>query len=98
VKLLSSIDILKAKVNTYQDLFVDPQVQAMDAVHWVENDTLGRVPMATLCGQPAIATGERLTHSPHVGEHTREVLGQLGYDAREIERLDASGVVTCYGS
>src|SRR3954462_1940147 len=36
VKLLSSIDILKAKVNTYQDLFVDPQVKAIDAVHWVD--------------------------------------------------------------
>src|SRR3982751_3744958 len=62
LELLSSIDILKAKVNTYEDLFVDPQVQAIDAVHWVENDTLGRVPMATICGQPALATGDRLTH------------------------------------
>src|SRR6185295_19103771 len=34
VELLSSIDILKAKVNTYKDLFADPQVQAVDAVHW----------------------------------------------------------------
>src|SRR3982751_228969 len=62
VNLFSSIDILKAKVNTYTDLFADPQVQAVDAVHWVENDTLGRVPMATICGQPALATGDRLTH------------------------------------
>src|SRR3954471_16865405 len=31
VKLLSSIDILKAKVNSYTDLFADPQVQAVDA-------------------------------------------------------------------
>jgi crotonobetainyl-CoA:carnitine CoA-transferase CaiB-like acyl-CoA transferase len=31
VELLSGIDILKAKVNTYEDLFADPQVQAVDA-------------------------------------------------------------------
>ena len=31
VELLSGIDILKAKVNTYDDLFKDPQVQAVDA-------------------------------------------------------------------
>ena len=98
VDLLSSIDILKAKVNTYKDLFADAQVQAVDAVHWVENDTLGRVPMGTICGQRPPATGDPLTHSPHVGEHTRQILADLGYGASEIERLKDSGVVSCYGS
>ena len=96
VKLLSSIDILKAKVNTYTDLFADPQVQAVDAVHWVDNDTLGRVPMGTICGQRPPATGDRLAHSPHVGEHTREVLEGLGYEAGDIDKLTAEGVVECY--
>jgi crotonobetainyl-CoA:carnitine CoA-transferase CaiB-like acyl-CoA transferase len=95
-ELFSGIDILKAKVNTYQDLFADPQVQAIDAVHWVENDTLGRVPMGTLCGQRPPTSGDRLTHAPHLGEHTREILGEMGYGAADIERLTASGVVACY--
>jgi crotonobetainyl-CoA:carnitine CoA-transferase CaiB-like acyl-CoA transferase len=97
VELLSGIDILKAKVNTYGDLFADPQVQAVDAVRWVETDTLGRVPMGTICGQRPPATGDRLAHSPHLGEHTRDILAELGYGAGEIERLSASGVVDCYG-
>ena len=73
-------------------------MQAVDAVRWVENDTLGRVPMGTLCGQRPPATGDRLTHSPHVGEHTREILGELGYDASAIDALNASGVVACYAA
>ena len=96
VDLLSGIDILKAKVNTYEDLFKDPQVQAVDAVRWVENDTLGRVPMGTICGQRPPATGDRLTHAPHLGEHTQEILGELGYASADIEKLTASGVVACY--
>ena len=94
--LLSGIDILKAKVNTYDDLFVDPQVQSIDAVRWVENDTLGRVPMSNICGQHPLATGDRLAHAPHVGEHTREILGEMGYGGAEIERLGTAGVVGCY--
>jgi crotonobetainyl-CoA:carnitine CoA-transferase CaiB-like acyl-CoA transferase len=98
VDLLTGIDILKARVNTYEDLFADPQVQAMNAVRWVENDTLGRVPMGNICGQQAAASGEPLTHAPHVGEHTRAILGELGYASADIEKLGAAGVVGCYGA
>ena len=98
VALLTGIDILKAKVNTYEDLFADPQVQAMDAVRWVENDTLGRVPMGNICGQQAAASGDNLTHAPHVGEHTRAILGELGYASADIEKLGAAGVVGCHGA
>jgi len=96
MELLSGIDILKAKVNTFDDLFDDAQVKAIDAVRWVENDTLGRVPMSTICGQRPPATGDPLTHSPHLGEHTREILTEMGLGAGDIERLTASGVVDCY--
>ena len=95
MELLSGIDILKAKVNTYDELFTDLQVQAVDAVRRVENDSLGRVPMGTICGQRPPATGNPLTHAPHLGEHTREVLGEMGYRAGDIENLAASGVVCC---
>ena len=98
VALLTGIDILKAKVNTYEDLFADPQVQAMNAVRWVENDTLGRVPMGNICGQHAAASGDNLTHAPHVGEHTRAILGELGYASADIEKLGAAGVVGCHGA
>ncbi len=96
MELLSGIDILKAKVNTFDDLFDDAQVKAIDAVRWVENDTLGRVPMSTICGQRPPATGDPLTHSPHLGEHTREILTEMGFGAADIDRLTTSGVVDCY--
>jgi formyl-CoA transferase len=32
--------------------------------------------------------------APDLGEHNDEVLQELGFDAKEIERLRASGVIT----
>ena len=95
-QLISEADILNAKVQTHLDLFEDDQVQAVEALRWVENDTLGRVPMATIPGQPVPETGDRLTHSPHLGEHNAEVLGELGYSAAEIDALSAKGVLDAY--
>jgi crotonobetainyl-CoA:carnitine CoA-transferase CaiB-like acyl-CoA transferase len=54
------------------------------------------MPMGAICGQRTPATGDSLTHAPHLGEHTREVLGEMGFGAGEIEKLSASGVVACY--
>ena len=92
-KLISEADILNAKVQTHLDLFDDPQVRAVDALRWVENDTLGRVPMASVPGQPIPATDDPLTHSPHLGEHNEEVLTELGYSSEDIDALKAKGVI-----
>ena len=92
-KLISEADILNAKVQTHIDLFEDAQVQAVNAIRWVENDTLGRIPMATVPGQPISETGDRFTHSPHIGEHNEEVLTELGYSTLKIKNLKKKGVV-----
>ena len=92
-KLISEADILNAKVQSHIDLFEDTQVQAVNAIRWVENDTLGRIPMATVPGQPIPETDNRFTHSPHLGEHNDEVLMELGYGTSQIKDLKANGVV-----
>ena len=92
-KLISDADILNAKVQSHIDLFEDTQVQAVNAIRWVENDTLGRIPMATVPGQPIPETDNCLTHSPHLGEHNDEVLMELGYGTSQIKDLKANGVV-----
>ena len=92
-KLISEADILNAKVQSYIDLFEDTQVQAVNAIRWVENDTLGRIPMATVPGQPIPETDNRFTHSPHLGEHNDEVLMELGYGTSQIKDLKENGVV-----
>ena len=92
-KLISEADILNAKVQTHLDLLEDAQVQAVSALRWVENDTLGKVPMASIPGQPVPETGDRLTHSPHLGEHNEEILTELGYSAAEIDAMKLKGII-----
>ena len=59
----------------------------------LKNDTLGNIPMASIPGQPAPIAGDRLSHSPHVGEHNQEVLTELGYSSTDIEILKNKGII-----
>ena len=95
--LLSEIDVLHGRVHTHADLFEDPQVKAISALRWVDDPTLGTVPMASLPGQPAPVTGDRFTTSPRLGEHTREILAELGHDEAAVAGLIATGVAQAAG-
>jgi len=94
---LSDIDVLHGRVHTHADLFEDAQVEAVSALRWVDDPTLGTVPMANLPGQPSPATGDRFTLSPRLGGHTREILDELGHDASAVEALITNGVAQAAG-
>jgi crotonobetainyl-CoA:carnitine CoA-transferase CaiB-like acyl-CoA transferase len=92
-KDLNAADILNAPVNDYGNLFAEPQVEAIGAVRWVDHDTVGRVPMGSIAGIAAMTTENPLAHSPHIGQHSREILAGLGMSAKEIEALVGDGTV-----
>jgi crotonobetainyl-CoA:carnitine CoA-transferase CaiB-like acyl-CoA transferase len=75
------------------EVFADPQVEHLGLTQRVEHPTRGEVdvlrPPLTFSDTPArIRSGP-----PADGEHTREVLAELGYDATQIDALHASGAV-----
>jgi crotonobetainyl-CoA:carnitine CoA-transferase CaiB-like acyl-CoA transferase len=90
---LAAIDVLHAGIHTHRDLFENEQVKAVNALTWVEDPTFGRVPMASIAGQPSPRTGDRLSHSPSLGEHSREILSELGLTPARIQELTAAGTV-----
>jgi crotonobetainyl-CoA:carnitine CoA-transferase CaiB-like acyl-CoA transferase len=82
-------------VNRIGDMLADPQVKARDMVVETEHPKAGRV---KAIGHPIKFTGtpgEMKRPAPLLGEHTREVLGGLGYSAAEIEGLAREGAVHC---
>jgi formyl-CoA transferase len=78
-------------INNYQQVFEDPQVLSRGMVVETDHPTLGRIRTLgspiKMSETPPIA-GRR---APLLGEHTREVLREVGYDDREIERLGMAG-------
>jgi formyl-CoA transferase len=68
-------------------VFDDPQVRHLEAAAAVEHPTLGTIrlvnqPVKLLRTPAALAAA-----TPERGEHTEEVLHELGYGATEIARL-----------
>jgi formyl-CoA transferase len=78
------------------ELFEDPQVAAMELLREFDHPVVGPVVMAN--SPLRMSGGETGTRrpSPALGQHTREVLAELGYEAGEIEALIAQRVVRAW--
>lgn len=80
-------------INTYADALADEQIVAREMVVETDHPTLGR--LRTL-GAPVKLSRTPLTTgrpAPVLGQHTREVLGEVGYTDEEVSDLRAAGVV-----
>jgi crotonobetainyl-CoA:carnitine CoA-transferase CaiB-like acyl-CoA transferase len=90
---LSHVGIPAGAINSIDAALAHPQVQARDMVLTVEHPTAGPLRMA---GSP-IKLSEYTTTvrrpPPTLGEHTGEVLRELGYTAADIETMRQEGVV-----
>ena len=80
-------------VTPMADVFTHPQFIANGLAATVEDPEFGPTTQvglpAILLGTPGAIQGGQ----PKVGEHSREVLGEVGYDTNEIDALIASGAV-----
>ena len=80
-------------IYTIDKVFADPQVKHLAIARPIDHPSLGRI---TLVAQPNNISGiskELRTPTPELGQHTSEVLGELGYDEAAIAALRAKRVV-----
>jgi crotonobetainyl-CoA:carnitine CoA-transferase CaiB-like acyl-CoA transferase len=85
--LFDANDLPSGPINNYEQVFADPQVQARGMVVETEHPTLGRIrtlgsPIKMSATPPVVGRP-----APLLGEHTREVLEELGYDAAAIAAM-----------
>jgi CoA:oxalate CoA-transferase len=81
-----------ARVNNFKEVFDDPQIVARGVVREIEHPRLGRMrttrnPVLFDHDGPAIDR-----HAPMLGEHSEEVLAELGYSLAAIRDLATAGV------
>jgi crotonobetainyl-CoA:carnitine CoA-transferase CaiB-like acyl-CoA transferase len=88
VEELNKAGVPCGPINTIDQVFADPQVQHLKIRRPVDHPKLGTY---DIVGQPirmsAYPQPERLRPTPDQGQHTDEVLCELGYDAAAIAAL-----------
>ncbi len=89
---LMDVGVPCARVNNFQEVFEHPQIVARGVVEEIEHPRLGtmkvtRNPVLLDHDGPDIARP-----APMLGEHSEEILRELGYDAAAIGKFAAAGV------
>jgi crotonobetainyl-CoA:carnitine CoA-transferase CaiB-like acyl-CoA transferase len=81
-----------ARVNNFKEVFASPQIVARNVVQDTEHPRLGKMRSTR---NPILLDHdgpELVRHSPMLGEHSEEILRDLGFSPAQIRELVAAGV------
>lgn len=92
-EVLDREDIPNGPINSYADVFADPQVQENRLLAEVSHPSLGRLRLLEMPLRFATTPGSIRAHPPELGEHTREILKGLGLSSKFVRGLEKAGVV-----
>ncbi len=91
--LLTQADIPAAPVHTMESLLTDPHLDDVDFFQIEEHPTEGKLRAMRLPMHFSATPAMNRRPTPHVGEHSLELLREAGLSAAEIDKLVADGVV-----
>jgi len=86
-------DVPVATAFTAADLFADPHVAARGDLVTVDDPVAGPMKQQAPYPRRVGESPEAPSGAPRLGEHTTEVLTELGLDGDELARLSANGVI-----
>jgi crotonobetainyl-CoA:carnitine CoA-transferase CaiB-like acyl-CoA transferase len=91
--LLDEIEIPVGPVNALADLLDDPHLRAIGFFRHVNHPTEGAIVMPDIPLRFSDSPAEISRLPPCLGEHGREILGELGLSCEDIDALAATGTL-----
>ena len=96
-QLFSEAGALYAPLLDFEELFEHPQVVHSGLLQSVNHRTLGEIPQLGPVVGMSDTPGEIKGPPPVLGQHTAEVLAEMGYTEREIDAFEAQDIVRTVG-
>lgn len=93
MRRLTEADVMAAPVNTFPETFADPQVQHNRMAVEVEHARVGKIKVGGIPAKLKKTPGAVRLAPPTLGQHTWEVLQEMGLSGEEVEQLKQKGVV-----
>jgi crotonobetainyl-CoA:carnitine CoA-transferase CaiB-like acyl-CoA transferase len=93
LRIFDEADFPCSPVNAVDESLNDPQLQARQMMWQMDHPDLGQVPVVRFPVTFSEMKPALRRHSPRLGEHTAEVLAELGMSAAEIDALRAKDAI-----
>ena len=94
--ILETSGVPCAPVLKRHEMIRHPQIEASDIVVETEHPHAGRVRQARNAARFEGTPAEHRLGAPHLGEHTRELMRELGYSSAQVDRLRDQQAVAVY--
>jgi crotonobetainyl-CoA:carnitine CoA-transferase CaiB-like acyl-CoA transferase len=91
--VLRKLDAVSGPINTLENLGDDPQIRASEVIWEGDHPAAGtyRQPIHPIDFEDTPA--QFLRHAPMLGEHTEEILRELGFQHEEIVQMNEQGAI-----
>ena len=87
VEAFERADIPVQRMNSLDDIVADPHLAAIGYLKTVEHPSEGKIKVLAVPSEWSESVPEYRRHTPRLGEHTREVLREVGLSDAEIDAL-----------
>jgi len=91
IEAFERADIPVQRMNSLEDIVADPHLAAIGYLDTVEHPSEGRIRSLGVPSEWSESKPEYRRHAPRLGEHTREVLEEIGFSKKRIEELLSTG-------
>ncbi|MBI4308297.1 MAG: CoA transferase [Chloroflexi bacterium] len=93
LKLLQEAEVPSSPIQSREEVFEDPQVKANEMIIERTHPVVGKVQFLNVPLEVDGTRGSIRRPAPTLGQHTDEVLAEIGYSSAEVQRLRAAKVV-----